>query len=146
MKARSQTKAISPPSRSQTVSLALSQGPKSQAVNPRSPNATDSSSATVRFGNVARGRPLVPEHRPPLGALGVVVGADLAVDVAVRDHRHILAREDVCDRVVVIGCGCVTSTPRSGLPERVEVSPKGAAVREQQRRSTATTPSSPSTR
>jgi hypothetical protein len=38
-------------------------------------------------------RPLVAEHPPPLGALGLVLLADLAFDVAMRDHRDVLARE-----------------------------------------------------
>ena len=88
MKARSPTKVTSPPSSSQTVSLSLSQGPKSQAVKRRSPSVTDSSSATVRFGNVALAG-LVPNIGRHCAL--VVAGADLACVAAVRDHRHILA-------------------------------------------------------
>ena len=69
-----------------------------------------------------------------MGALGVVLGADLAVDVGVRDHRHLLAREQLADRVVVIGVRVRDQHAEQRLAERLEARPERAAVRQQQRR------------
>jgi hypothetical protein len=51
-----------------------------------------------------------------------------------RDHRHLLAREQLGDRVVVIGVRVSDEHAQQRLPERLEACSEGAAVGEQQRR------------
>ena len=51
-----------------------------------------------------------------------------------RDHRHLLAREQLGDRVVVIGVRVRDEHAEQRLAERLEACPEGAAVGQQQRR------------
>ena len=51
-----------------------------------------------------------------------------------RDHRHVLAGEQFGDRVVVVGVRVRDEHAQQRLPERLEPSPEGTTVRQQQRR------------
>jgi hypothetical protein len=81
-----------------------------------------------------------------LGALGVIVGADLAVDVGMRDHRHVLAREHLGDRVVVIGVWVRDQHAEKGFASASRRARKARPSDRSSGASIATTPSAPSTR
>jgi hypothetical protein len=85
----------------------------------------------VREGGARR--PLVAEDRAPLGALGVVVITDLTIDVGESDDRHLLARQELGDGVVVVGMRMRDEHAEQRLVQRLETGSKGAPLGEQER-------------